>query len=79
MFSQNAVKYLDKNSCREIEENEWLKEEVRGSLAYRLSWQFRFEIQWPTVISVSSVQFPVSSFQFPLKAFLGNRERLSCD
>lgn len=32
MFSQNAVGYLDKNCRREIEENEWLKEEVRGSL-----------------------------------------------
>ncbi|KFQ72519.1 Coiled-coil domain-containing protein 83, partial [Phaethon lepturus] len=26
---ENAVRYLDKNSCREIEENEWLKEEVK--------------------------------------------------
>ncbi|XP_074757701.1 coiled-coil domain-containing protein 83 [Athene noctua] len=25
---ENAVRYLDKHSCREIEENEWLKEEV---------------------------------------------------
>ncbi|NXL51505.1 CCD83 protein, partial [Podilymbus podiceps] len=26
---KSAVRYLDKNSCREIEENEWLKEEVK--------------------------------------------------
>ncbi|KFP61421.1 Coiled-coil domain-containing protein 83, partial [Cariama cristata] len=26
---ENAVRYLDKNSRREIEENEWLKEEVK--------------------------------------------------
>ncbi|NXH72283.1 CCD83 protein, partial [Hydrobates tethys] len=26
---ENAVRYLDKNTRREIEENEWLKEEVR--------------------------------------------------
>ncbi|XP_042647913.1 coiled-coil domain-containing protein 83 isoform X2 [Tyto alba] len=26
---ENAVRYLDKNSCREIEENEWLKEEIK--------------------------------------------------
>ncbi|XP_052526203.1 coiled-coil domain-containing protein 83 isoform X1 [Tympanuchus pallidicinctus] len=26
---ENAVRYLDKSSCREIEENEWLKEEVK--------------------------------------------------
>ncbi|NWR73139.1 CCD83 protein, partial [Centropus unirufus] len=26
---ENAVRYLDKFSCREIEENEWLKEEVK--------------------------------------------------
>ncbi|NXI46927.1 CCD83 protein, partial [Galbula dea] len=26
---ENAVRYLDKNICREIEENKWLKEEVR--------------------------------------------------
>ncbi|KAM7129931.1 coiled-coil domain-containing protein 83 isoform 1-T1 [Ciconia maguari] len=26
---ENAVRYLDKNSCREIEENEWLKQEVK--------------------------------------------------
>lgn len=39
--------YLDKNCRREIEENEWLKEEVRGSLACSLSWQFMFEILWP--------------------------------
>ncbi|NXW12986.1 CCD83 protein, partial [Circaetus pectoralis] len=26
---ENAVRYLDRNCCREIEENEWLKEEVR--------------------------------------------------
>ncbi|XP_040503248.1 coiled-coil domain-containing protein 83 isoform X1 [Gallus gallus] len=26
---ENAVRYLDKCSCREIEENEWLKEEVK--------------------------------------------------
>ncbi|XP_074906265.1 coiled-coil domain-containing protein 83 [Buteo buteo] len=26
---ENAVRYLDKNCCREIEENEWLKEEVK--------------------------------------------------
>ncbi|NWU60639.1 CCD83 protein, partial [Pterocles burchelli] len=26
---ENAVKYLDKESCREIQENEWLKEEVK--------------------------------------------------
>ncbi|KFP09755.1 Coiled-coil domain-containing protein 83, partial [Egretta garzetta] len=26
---ENAVRYLDKNSCREIEENEWLKKEVK--------------------------------------------------
>ncbi|CAN8195545.1 unnamed protein product, partial [Coccothraustes coccothraustes] len=26
---KNAVGYLDKNCCREIEENEWLKEEVK--------------------------------------------------
>uniref|UniRef100_A0A8C0HHZ6 Coiled-coil domain containing 83 n=1 Tax=Chelonoidis abingdonii TaxID=106734 RepID=A0A8C0HHZ6_CHEAB len=28
LFSQNAVKHIDKTSHREIEENEWLKEEV---------------------------------------------------
>ncbi|KFQ17065.1 Coiled-coil domain-containing protein 83, partial [Merops nubicus] len=27
--TENAVRYLDKKICREIEENEWLKEEVR--------------------------------------------------
>lgn len=54
MFSQSAVRYLDKSSIREIEENEWLKEEVRGSLALSLSWQFRFEIQRPAIITVSS-------------------------
>ncbi|XP_026714608.1 coiled-coil domain-containing protein 83 isoform X2 [Athene cunicularia] len=26
---ENAVRYLDKHSCREIEENEWLKEEIK--------------------------------------------------
>ncbi|XP_005143858.2 coiled-coil domain-containing protein 83 [Melopsittacus undulatus] len=26
---ENAVRYLDKDSCREIEENDWLKEEVK--------------------------------------------------
>ncbi|NXL66549.1 CCD83 protein, partial [Chordeiles acutipennis] len=26
---EDAVRYLDKNSCREIKENEWLKEEVK--------------------------------------------------
>ncbi|XP_072217686.1 coiled-coil domain-containing protein 83 [Excalfactoria chinensis] len=26
---ENAVRYLDKSSCKEIEENEWLKEEVK--------------------------------------------------
>ncbi|NXD63376.1 CCD83 protein, partial [Eolophus roseicapillus] len=26
---ENAVRYLDKDSCREIEENGWLKEEVK--------------------------------------------------
>ncbi|KFZ52914.1 Coiled-coil domain-containing protein 83, partial [Antrostomus carolinensis] len=26
---ENAVRYLDKNSCREVEENEWLKEAVK--------------------------------------------------
>ncbi|XP_061199668.1 coiled-coil domain-containing protein 83 [Neopsephotus bourkii] len=26
---ENAVRYLDKDSCREIEENSWLKEEVK--------------------------------------------------
>uniref|UniRef100_G1NQR3 Coiled-coil domain containing 83 n=1 Tax=Meleagris gallopavo TaxID=9103 RepID=G1NQR3_MELGA len=26
---ENAVRYLDKSSCREIEENEWLKQEVK--------------------------------------------------
>ncbi|NXX40720.1 CCD83 protein, partial [Tricholaema leucomelas] len=26
---ENAVRYLDKNICREIEENAWLKEEVK--------------------------------------------------
>lgn len=54
MFSQNAVGYLDKNCRREIEENEWLKEEVRGSLACSLSWQFIFEILGPMVRTVSS-------------------------
>lgn len=54
MFCQNAVGYLDKNCRREIEENEWLKEEVRGSLACSLSWQFMFEILWPMVRTVSS-------------------------
>lgn len=54
MFSQNAVGYLDKNCRREVEENEWLKEEVRESLACSLSWQFMFEIWWPVVRTVSS-------------------------
>ncbi|KFQ31297.1 Coiled-coil domain-containing protein 83, partial [Mesitornis unicolor] len=26
---ENAVRYLDKKCCREVEENEWLREEVR--------------------------------------------------
>ncbi|NXL90304.1 CCD83 protein, partial [Alectura lathami] len=26
---ESAVRYLDKSSCREIEENEWLKEEIK--------------------------------------------------
>ncbi|NXW58014.1 CCD83 protein, partial [Eurystomus gularis] len=26
---ENALRYLDKNICREIQENEWLKEEVK--------------------------------------------------
>lgn len=54
MFSQKAVGYLDKNCRREIEENKWLKEEVRGSLACSLSWQFVFEMLCPTVRTVSS-------------------------
>lgn len=58
MFSQSAVRYLDKSSIREIEENEWLKEKVRGSLALSLSWQFRFEMQWPKIMAVSSDQIP---------------------
>ncbi|NXT95353.1 CCD83 protein, partial [Anhinga rufa] len=27
--AENAVRYLDKSSCREIEENKWLKEKVK--------------------------------------------------
>ncbi|NWQ79461.1 CCD83 protein, partial [Columbina picui] len=26
---ENAVRYLDKNICKEVQENEWLKEEVK--------------------------------------------------
>uniref|UniRef100_A0A8C3LUK0 Coiled-coil domain-containing protein 83 n=1 Tax=Chrysolophus pictus TaxID=9089 RepID=A0A8C3LUK0_CHRPC len=60
---ENAVRYLDKNSCREIEENEWLKEEVRGSLVFSLSEQLRFEIQRRTRVIASRDTNTLSSFR----------------
>lgn len=47
VFPQKAVGYLDRDCRREIEENQWLKEEVRGSLACSLSWWFMLEMPWP--------------------------------
>jgi len=73
VFSQNAVRYLDKCSCREIEENEWLKEEVRGSLVFSLSWQLRFEIQRSTMVIVSRDTNTLSTFRRQRKTTLEKR------